>query len=137
MRLTQRDDKMDTLATQIMYSLQRGEVQAVVAIINTTLTRRTQGGGQRHRMVNHGKGPMLSEEKGLDKTQGGSSSVPAAIRGNLTRKLWEKWRVQLQRIRLRHIACPNHVALRFASEDDVVEVEWPLSGLTTLTGQCG
>jgi hypothetical protein len=30
MRLTQWDDKMDMLAAQLMYSLQRGEVQAVV-----------------------------------------------------------------------------------------------------------
>ena len=42
--------------------------------------------------------------------------------------------VELQQVRLRRTACPNHVALRFSSEDPAVEVEWPQSGLTTLTG---
>jgi hypothetical protein len=44
-------------------------------------------GSKRRRMVSHGKGPTPSEKMGSNKTRDGSSSVPAAVRGNSTRKL--------------------------------------------------
>ena len=60
------------------------------------------------------------------------------LRGNSTRKLWESGaslRIELQRVRLGRTACPNHVALRFGSEDAAVEVEWLPVGFDDLDGQ--
>jgi hypothetical protein len=65
--------------------------------------------------------------------------VPAAVRGDSTRKLWESGaslQFEQQRVRLRRTVCPNHVALRSCSEDAAVEFEWHQSGWMTLMGGC-
>ena len=95
----------------------------------------------RERSSEHDKGLTPSEKMGSNKMRGSSSSVSAVVHGNSTRKIWKVVHHYglrcLQRVRLRRTACPNgpnHVALRFGSEDTAVKVEQPQSGLTTLMG---